>query len=270
MNLARLYAANAGTEKNMLNPTGLQLSDYRPGTAMAPHEHADATLSIILRGDYDEQIGKSRRHYARGYIVFCPAGMVHSQRFGQAGARQIIVTPQDGWMAYLADCKLKLDDAPYASAPAFRQLGDKLLEELLETDDFAALAREGILLEIVAAFGRTEAARSHGGAPPLWLRATRDLLHQDPYAHLTMTELARAAGRHEVHVAREFRRFFGVSVGAYRRQLRTEAAARLLSRPTMSVSEIAQSCGFASHSHLCREFKALFGITPSQYRTRHR
>lgn len=254
----------------MLNPTDLQLSDYGPGAAMAPHEHADASLSIILRGDYVEQIGKDRRHYARGYIVFCPPGMVHSQRFGEAGARQIIVTPQEGWLDYLGDCRLNLDDAPYASAPAFRQLGDKLLEELLETDDFAAIAREGILLEIVAAFGRNEAARPEGGTPPPWLRATRDRLHQDPFARLTMADLARAAGRHEIHVAREFRRYFGMSVGAYRRQLRTEEAARLLARPAMSVSEIAQSCGFASHSHLCREFKAHFGVTPSRYRARRR
>jgi AraC-like DNA-binding protein len=47
-------------------------------------------------------------------------------------------------------------------------------------------------------------------------------------------------------------------------------AERLLLKPDISICEIAQSCGFASHSHLCREFKAHFGVTPSEYRSRHR
>jgi AraC family transcriptional regulator len=81
-----------------------------------------------------------------------------------------------------------------------------------------------------------------------------------------MQDIARVAGRHEVHVAREFRRFFGVSVGTYLRRLRTERVARLLLGPHLSISEIALECGFSSHSHLCREFKAHYGVTPSRYR----
>jgi AraC-like DNA-binding protein len=44
----------------------------------------------------------------------------------------------------------------------------------------------------------------------------------------------------------------------------------MLLKPQISISEIAHSCGFASHSHLCREFKAHFGVTPSQFRLRSR
>jgi AraC-like DNA-binding protein len=44
----------------------------------------------------------------------------------------------------------------------------------------------------------------------------------------------------------------------------------LLQKPQISIGEIAQSCGFASHSHLCREFKAHFGVTPSAYRSGNR
>ena len=81
-----------------------------------------------------------------------------------------------------------------------------------------------------------------------------------------MARIARAADRHEIHVAREFRRFYGTSVGAYQRRLRVEKAAQMLAAAKLSISEIALDCGFASHSHLCREFKSRYGVTPSRYR----
>ncbi len=87
---------------------------------------------------------------------------------------------------------------------------------------------------------------------------------------LIMAQIAREAGRHEIHLAREFRRFFGIPVAAYLRRLRIEQAERLLLKPQIPIGEIAQSCGFASHSHLCREFRSHFGVAPSEYRSRSR
>jgi AraC family transcriptional regulator len=114
------------------------------------------------------------------------------------------------------------------------------------------------------------AGSASAGKPPPWLRATRDFLHANACTYLTRIEIAREAGRHEIYLAREFRRFFGCSVGTYMRRLRIERAEQLLSQPQPSISEIALCCGFASHSHLCREFKARFGVSPSEYRLARR
>jgi AraC family transcriptional regulator len=250
--------------------TGLRISRYQPHTAMPPHQHDDASLNIVVAGDFLERIGKDERIYTRGTAAFCPAATTHSQEFGATGVRQIIFKPHDSWLDYLADCKARLDEAPHSYSSTFRDLGDRLLEEMLQGDGFCALACEGIMLEIVAAFGRKRAAAAVHTKPPTWLRTACEFMHENAFVSLTMAQIAREAGRHEIHLAREFRRFFGMSVGAYLRRLRTDQAQRLLLKPQMSISEIAQSCGFASHSHLCREFKAHFGITPSEYRARNR
>lgn len=227
-------------------------------------------MNIVVRGDFVERIGSAERHYARGHVAYCPAGVTHSQMFGAAGARQIIFSPEAGWLDYLADNHARLDQSPHAHSPTLRVLGEKLLEEMTADDGFSAIAREGLVLEIIAAFGRDSATLSSPPKPPAWLRAVREFLHENAFASVSMAQVARAAGRHEVHVAREFRRHFGVSIGAYLRRLRTEHAAKLLRTARFSISEIAQTCGFASHSHLCREFKAFFRVTPSQYRNRNR
>jgi AraC family transcriptional regulator len=252
----------------MFAQTGLRISRYRPHTEMAPHQHDEASMNIVVGGNFLERIGKVERTYTRGTAAFFPAATVHSQKFGTTGVRQIIIKPDDSWLDYLADCKTRLNEAPHACSTTFRDLGDKLFQELRQDDGFSAVACEGIMLEIVAAFGRKRAAATASAQPPVWLRTAREFMHENAFVSLSMAQIAREAGRHEIHLAREFRRFFGIPVCAYLRRLRIEQAERLLLKPQISISEIAQSCGFSSHSHLCREFKAHFGVAPSEYRSR--
>jgi AraC family transcriptional regulator len=254
--------------KSMFASDNLRVVDYAPHDAMAPHSHDDASFGIIVGGDFVEKIGNSEREYASGCVTFGPAGVIHSQHFGAQGARQIIVTPEETWLSYLSDCRVRLDEAPFARAPVFHQLGHKLLAEIRREDQFASVACEGIVLEIIAAFGRAGVVHP-GASAPAWLNAARDYLHAHAGVSLSMKEIARAAGRHEIHLAREFRRYFGLPVGSYLRQVRTERAAHLLRYTGSDITEIALRCGFASHAHLCRVFKAHFGVSPSQYRARH-
>lgn len=250
----------------MLLSDTLRVTDYAPFGAMKPHTHEEASFGLVLDGDFVEQLGASERRYQRGCVTFSPAGVTHSQNFGAKGARQIIVKPEGDWLVYLADSGVRLSDSPFAHGPQFFQLGYKLLGELHRDDAVAALARESILLEIVATFGRASVAGA-AGSPPVWLAAARDYLHAHMSTSFSMKDVARAAGRHEIHLAREFRRYFGLSVGSYLRQARTERAAYLLRNSRFNITDIALRCGFASHAHLCRVFKAHFGISPSHYRT---
>ncbi|HKD54574.1 MAG TPA: AraC family transcriptional regulator [Steroidobacteraceae bacterium] len=252
----------------MFVPPGLRIRDYPARTAMDPHHHEEASLSIVVGGSFRERIASEERDYARGQIAYLPAGVAHSQQFGVKGARQIILTARPTWVDYLADCKTRLADSPHANSPTFHELASRLLQEMSRDDGFSALACDGIILEIVAAFGRTSTAADASVQPPAWLCEVREFVSQNALAPPGMRQIAQLAGRHEIHVAREFRRFFGASLGTYMRRLRAEHAACLLLGTGMSISEVALECGFSSHSHLCREFKARLGMTPSQYRRR--
>jgi len=113
----------------MSTQTHLRIRDYDAGTAMAPHHHEEALLSIVVRGDFQERIGGSERNYARGHVAFCPAGVTHDQSFGVRGARQVTFRPRDEWVDYLADCKAPLNQAPYVGSATFSYLG--LVDEVL-------------------------------------------------------------------------------------------------------------------------------------------
>lgn len=239
---------------------------YAPCQVMPTHSHAESLMSIVIRGEFRETIGKSERHYSHGHIALFPAGRTHAQNFGPFGAQQIIFRPQQDWLAYLNDCGTPLDSAPHTGGPEFSLLGGRLLRELGNDDALSGVARQGILLEIIAAFGRERSVGKRVLCVPSWLSKAREFLHENATRSVTLREIASAAGRHETHVAREFRRCFGTSVTGYLRRLRIQRAAQLLAEDEREISAIAFDCGFSSHSHLSREFRFYYGTTPSAYR----
>lgn len=245
-----------------------QVIDYGAGAVMPPHEHAAPSLNLVVHGGFVERIGRTpQRDYGRGYIAYLPAAMSHTQAFGSLGARQILIRPEPEWIEFLTDSKVILDAAPHAQGRVFEGLGDRLLQEVARTDAFSALTCRGLILEAVAALGRGACKQIVHGPTPAWLLRARAYIHEHALQPITLGEIARAAGRHEIHLAREFRRRYGATIGDCLRRLRIEHAAGLLRTTQMSLSEIALDSGFSSHAHLCREFKARLGLTPSAYRT---
>jgi AraC family transcriptional regulator len=80
-----------------------------------------------------------------------------------------------------------------------------------------------------------------------------------------LSELAIEAGVHQVHLARQFRKYFGVTVGEMVRQTRVEFARKRLLRGDSPIVEIAIEAGFAHQAHFTTVFKKLMGVTPRQY-----
>ena len=94
----------------------------------------------------------------------------------------------------------------------------------------------------------------------------RELLHERTPASASLSELAGVVGVHPAHLARSFRRDYGVTVGQYARGLRLEWATSQLARPDLSLAEVAAGAGFADQSHFTRSFRSYAGVTPGRYR----
>lgn len=243
----------------------LRVAHYSAGSTMAPHYHEAASLIVVVSGCYRETIQSSENEHDAGQMLFYPAFATHSQRFGTAGARKIIFTPRTSSLQYLQEQGISIDHARHVAARGMQQLAARTLAELAHQDVFAPMALDGILLELVATFARGAAEDRHGTAPS-WVRAVRDWAHETADENLSIDDVAAEVAKHPVHVAREFRRHYGTTIGAYRRQVRVERSAAMLTANTADLTDIALSCGFASHAHLCRSFKAAYGITPSEFR----
>jgi AraC family transcriptional regulator len=84
---------------------------------------------------------------------------------------------------------------------------------------------------------------------------------------ITLTDLARMLQVSPYHLARQFRARTGMTIHAYREQLRLRAAAALcLADRDARLDDIAAAVGFSSHSHLTARFHRSFGVSPSVVR----
>ncbi|MBX9860331.1 MAG: helix-turn-helix transcriptional regulator, partial [Sphingomonas sp.] len=85
---------------------------------------------------------------------------------------------------------------------------------------------------------------------------------------ITLEDLAAVAGYSRFHFVRAFKDSTGVPPYAYVLRERVAAARGLLDHSALPIAEIAQRCGFSTHTHFSTRFREAIGLTPADYRRR--
>jgi AraC family transcriptional regulator len=241
-----------------------RISRYAPG-AMAAHSHDTPSLTLVLRGRYQESIRDRAEWHGPGGLLFYPQGEPHAQRFDPGGAVKLNLSPTSAMLDYLADC-LPLAQAPFATAPELLRLGRRMAEEIRQADTHSAAALEGLSWEMIALFGRHGAQAEAAGSS--MVAKARDYLVAHLDRPLSITRLAALCDSHPARLTRAFRRELGVGPAEYQRGLRLKHALRLVDETDAPMSEVALACGFCDQSHFSRAFKATYGATPASLRRR--
>lgn len=246
-----------------------QLVPTVPEDGVVEHAHAEAHFVLVLEGDYvssarglagADKVSSTR---AGPILVYNPPGTLHRDRFRSNSGRFATVSLSLTALRGLQDV-LVLPD--YAMTPGPAALHAAL--RLTRADDDSALALESHCMELMTATAiRYEEICEQA---PRWLLRARDCLQDDLENPLALVDIASACAVHPVHLARAFRRHFGCSPGAYRRRLRLNRAAAMLSADSLDMSEIAIRCGYFDQAHFSRAFREAFGLPPGSYRQRAR
>ncbi|MFN0181855.1 MAG: AraC family transcriptional regulator [Gemmatimonadales bacterium] len=237
---------------------------FDPGSRLEPHSHDRPNLGIMLGGSFDLGFG-ARQYQCRPGVLFVePAGETHCNCMGCQGARVIAVQPDVAALGH--DRSLdRLLVAPSARFdPQVNHLGRRLAREFQGDDPFSRLMIEGLALELLAVAGRT--SPETGRAPPRWLLILEERLRDGGVERLRIADLAREAGVHPTHLAREFRARHRRSLGGFLLERRLEWAAHQLRATRRPVAEIALEAGFADQSHFTRRFREYSCSTPARYR----
>ncbi len=109
---------------------------------------------------------------------------------------------------------------------------------------------------------------SKGSANILLLREAAQYLEEHYAENFKMSFLAEKFNMSESHFRKLFKGFTGLSPVEYRNGLRIEHAKELLSRNTVSVSEVAVAVGIEDQFYFSRIFKEAEGVSPLGYKKR--
>ena len=232
---------------------------HSTGRDLPEHEHALAYFCMLVDGHYIEQSQGRSLEYAAYEVGFHPARTPHRDRVGKDGGRFLCVEIRPGLLSG-ADVRLK---------PHLHSLPGSVSVQMLRV--LRAL-RDGTLCELQLESAAWELCGDASGeraiaerASPRWLARLLSLVEETHAEPLTVRELAQELELHPVHLAREFRRRHGMTLGEYVNQVRVGAACRAMRGRRASFSEVAHACGFSDHAHFCRVFRRAIGCTPSAF-----
>jgi AraC family transcriptional regulator len=272
MNMKLCGGEFCGSLLNKREMSELILTEYTypAELKLSRHEHEYAYFSLVLQGSYDETFGnQSRRTCKPSTVTLHPAGEQHADTFHRADGRIFSVEIEPKWMERANEFPELLSEPAAFHGGASTVLFSKIYGEFYRTDNVSHLAIEGLLLELTAEISRRRVHTSER-KPPRWLENAKELVHEHFAEHLTLELIARQVGVHPVHLVREFRKHFRLTVGDYIRRRRIEYACRQLSESDIPLIEIALNAGFSQQSHFSRIFKAVTGMTPTAYRRKAR
>ncbi len=250
---------------------GLNLMEaaYAPNLRQPAHTHEAACFSLVLQGSYTEKYGTRTRICESSTVVFHPPSETHLVALHNTQVRILRVELNQSWLDQVRESSTIFDNPAHFCSSGISWLALRLYKEFRQADNFAALAVQGLMLEIIAEASRDREQRT-ARRPPRSVEQAREILHEQFSENLPLTRIASMTGVHPVYLARAFRNYFGCSMGEYVRRLRIEAACHQLSGSELSLSEIASAVGFYDQSHFSNTFKRYTGVTPTEYRAAYR
>lgn len=240
--------------------------EYRAGQTLSRHAHPNTLLVYGLEGSYTETCAGSPEKICQPGVLRClPAGLGHSNVFPD-GARCLIIEMERTTLERLGPDAKVLDRPGDVRSLGAPWLANRLYGEFRRFDPPSLISLEGILLEILADAARNCTGSGPRTAVPHWLRQAREYVESNFLHSISLSEIAQIAGVHRVHLAREFRRYFSITVGELLRRRRVEHACRLVSNTQDSLADVAIACGFSDQSHFCATFRQQIGVTPGRFR----
>lgn len=106
----------------------------------------------------------------------------------------------------------------------------------------------------------------------LTFQRIKQMLHfiQEHYEEsITLIEIASAASISEREALRCFQKVLHDSPIAYLAKYRIGKAAQMLEEEAISITEVAQACGFDDSGYFTKQFKRYMNMTPRTYRKQH-
>ena len=258
-----------GRAEGSIEAGGFRVTEaaYESNLRLPRHEHPFPSWTAVLAGGFEERFRDGDRACADGAVLAKPGHAAHSNVYGGAGARVVIVEITES----AADAHPELRGVTDSTirvipASAARSRVRSLRAELRTAAAGRSLGVHAAVLDLGLLLLRREPRPR--AARAVWLARVIERLRSEFVHPPSLGALAADCGVHPVYLCAAFRSAHGCSPGQYVRRLRIEHARRLLATTRQTVSSIAFESGFSDQSHLTRQFRAETGMTPAEYRRR--
>ncbi len=232
---------------------------------MENHAHESASITLVIRGAFEEESAFGSIRTSVGDCIIKPPGVLHADHFGdwQTTTLQIAI-PRDS-QALHRDGDFALCGYRCGADPRLAPVLFNMFTILLNSE--SAKPQPAINDLTFDALGVAAAqTRRMPATRPLWLARVENEIRASLPGTIRVSSLAETVGVHPVHMTRTFQRVYGCGVVEFIRRLRVQYAADAMARGRVTLCEAALDAGFFDQPHLNRAFRRQLGLSPARYR----
>jgi len=242
---------------------------YPPNFQLSQHAHEMACLGVMISGGIFEEFALRKLSYNAHTAYFRPPQVTHKNHTHAMGATCFNLEVSSGWLENVQEYGRFPSEPTTFEGGQLNRLAYEVYKQWKSMDEVAPLVIEGLAYEIAAELCRTSGDKTEPH-PPRWLKGVQEIVRSRFAESFSLAEIAQEVGRHPVHVAREFRRYYGRTVGQLKRECRINHACERLAHSELPIVDIALEAGFAQQAHFSTVFRQMTRLTPSEYKELHR
>ena len=248
----------------------LRAAGQQPGELAGPAVREHYVLYFCLEGRGEYQFRDTHCAIGPGEGFLVPPGEVVSIRADQKEPWKLIWVSFTGCRAaeYLGRCGLGKENRAFrCDVP--EQL-ERCVQEMVRCEmlgrghEFLLLGELYRFLGWIARSFEGQGRRSREAGTEYVERAA-DYIRSHFQEDLTVSKLALYVGLNRSYLTTVFQNTLHVSPQQFLMRFRMERASQLLLEGTLSVGEVARSCGYPDPLTFSKAFKRTLGVTPSQY-----
>ncbi len=228
------------------------------------HWHYDCELVCVEEGSIDIFCERGKYTLEKGEALFTDSGQIHYQRAAAPDTvLMVIIFDYNILRPFLDAWQLacpKLGEG-HRVAETYRELFKVLTER---KPFYGAEAACIVAQRMIDIFRRDRILpRPKSGRTEETFKRLLEEIHAQ-YQTFTFEDAVRFMGMSDAYFSRYFKAMAGTTFSQYLNYVRTENAVRLLREGGMTMTEIADACGFATIRNFNRIFRALTGTAPSR------
>lgn len=249
-----------------LYPTVIGRFEYLPGYSLERSRYDSYLIILIESGTMEILLDGKYQLAQKGDVVLLNCYYPHAYRT-DTGCKTIWLH-FDGKLAkgYYEHLSKEMGNIIVASSfsAAFRILSDlfsSFCDSDLKSEAQMSIMIGNLLLTLFKGSSSGAVQGSDG------IRKVTSYLTQNFSKSISLKEMADMAGLSLYHFTRKYKKETGVTPHQFLLSTRMSAAKYYLSNTTMTIQEIALSCGFDDESTFCYSFRKREGKTPKQFRT---
>jgi len=255
--------------------------------SFSAHWHTAMEIIEPIENYYDIIISEKMYHLNPGDIFIIPPGLVHEIVSPEFGRRYVYLLDLAGIPklngfsavspALSAPITLNINNSPKIFDDV-RSLLSSIRDWYFGNDDFSELKIHSITTEILIKLGENHLYDSRVFENTRLYKQKEytqkfasllDYIEKHYNENLTLEQMTELSGFSKFHFSRLFKQYTDMTFCDYLNYRRIAAAEDLLSKPDLSITELALQAGFPSISTFNRVFKQKHGCTPTEYRTKN-